>query len=79
LISSLPNFDRVEEIFPTVDDFGAMCKKPEELTALSLFLSETKAELCGSNINKPYKHLNRYGYFSGSRSWSLRSRYHRLR
>ena len=50
------------------DDFGAICKKPEELTALSLFLRETNAELCGNNINKPYKHLNRYGYFSGSRS-----------
>lgn len=63
LISSLPNFDRVEEMFPTAlhsrvsrkhergaqrepyDDFGAMCRNPEELTALSLFLRETNAEL----------------------------------
>jgi len=36
LISSLPNFDRVEEIFPTVDAFGAICKKPEELTAYKM-------------------------------------------
>lgn len=55
------------------DDLGAICKKPEELTALSLFLRETNAELCGNNINKPYRHLNKYGYFSGSRSWSLKS------
>jgi len=72
LMSSLPNFDRVAETPPTVDDFGAICKKPEELTALSLFLKETNAELCGNSINRPYKHLKRYGYFSGSRSWSLR-------
>lgn len=40
-------------------DFGAICKNPAELTALSLFRRETKAELWGSNIKRPYKHLNK--------------------
>jgi hypothetical protein len=70
------NFAEESSVLESYDDFGAICKKPEEFTALSLFLRETNAELCGNNINKPYKHLKRYGYFSGSRSWSLRSTQH---
>ena len=40
-------------------DFGAMWRNPAELTALSRFRSETKAELCGSSISRPYRHLKR--------------------
>lgn len=47
---------------------GAMCRNPAELTAFSRFRREMKAELCGRSMSKPYKHLNRYGYRSGSRS-----------
>jgi len=57
LISSRPSLDRVER--GPADDLGAICKKPAEFTAFSRFRSDTKAELCGSNISSPYKHLKR--------------------
>lgn len=50
-----------------------VCKKPSELTALSRFRSVANAELCGKSIRRPYMALSRYGYFSGSSSWSLRA------
>jgi len=57
LISSRPSLDRVDR-GPAVD-LGAICKKPAEFTAFNRFRRDTKAELCGSNINSPYKHLKR--------------------
>lgn len=53
---------------------GAMCRNPAELTAFNRFRRETKAELWGSSMRSPYKHLNRYGYFSGSSSCKRRSK-----
>ena len=50
------------------DGLGAMCRNPAEFTAFSRFRREMKAELCGRSMSKPYKHLNKYGYRSGSRS-----------
>ncbi len=47
---------------------GAMCRNLAELTAFSRFRMEMKAELCGRSMSKPYKHLSKYGYRSGSRS-----------
>jgi hypothetical protein len=47
---------------------GAIWRYPIELTLLSRFLSAAKAEDWGKSINSPYKHLYRYGYFSGSKS-----------
>jgi hypothetical protein len=89
LISSRPSLDRVErgpaDLWSGVSeyvtikrgvvayDFGAMCKKPAEFTAFSRLRRDTNAELCGSNISSPYKHLKRWGYLSGSSSCSLRS------
>jgi len=70
LISSRPSLDRVER--GPADDFGAMCKKPAEFTAFSRLRRDTNAELCGSNISSPYKHLKRWGYLSGSSSCSRR-------
>jgi len=44
-----------------------------ELTLLSRFFNAAKADDCGSSMRMPYMHLYRYGYLSGSRSWSLKS------
>ena len=59
LISSRPAVLDREEICPPKDPFGAICKNPAELTALRRFRSDTNAELCGSSIKRPYRHLNR--------------------
>lgn len=52
---------------------GAICRNPAEFTAFNLFLSDTNAELWGSSMSSPYRHLNRCGYRSGSKSWRRRS------
>jgi hypothetical protein len=44
------------------------------LILLRRFRRVANAEDWGRSIRSPYKHLKRYGCFSGSRSWSLRSR-----
>lgn len=55
------------------DLLGATCIKPSGVIALSLFRSVTKALLCGRNMSRPYRHLKRYGFLSGSRSCKRRA------
>jgi hypothetical protein len=50
-----------------------MCRYPIELTLLSRFLSAAKADDWGRSIKRPYRHLYKCGYRSGSSSWSRRS------
>ena len=38
---------------------GIKCKTPRDETHVSLFLNVSNAVLCGNNINKPYKLLNK--------------------
>ncbi len=52
---------------------AGVCSNPIAETLLRRFFNAPKAEDCGSSINKPYRHLYRYGYLSGSRSWRRKS------
>jgi hypothetical protein len=38
---------------------ACICKKPAEFTALNRLRSDINAELCGSSIRSPYRHLKR--------------------
>ena len=53
---------------------GAMCRYPTELTLFKRFFKAAKADDWGKSIKSPYRHLYKYGYFSGSSSCSRRSR-----
>lgn len=59
--------------FPVTYARGPVWRRPMLLTLLRRFLSAAKAELWGNSMRTPYKHLYRYGYLSGSRSWRRRS------
>lgn len=52
---------------------GAVCRYPMELTLFNRFFKAANAEDCGRSMRIPYMHLYKYGYFSGSSSWSRKS------
>lgn len=52
---------------------GAIWRYPIELTAFKRFFRAAKAEDWGRSIKRPYRHLYKWGNFSGSSSCSRRS------